>query len=104
MVRDYPKGVWFIGLLFLAVGGRGKGLGKQLVDSIAASVSRSGGEFLHVVVQKQNVRARAFWEREQVRFHSEQPLFDHPKNFVDMLNVALNEPYMVGGGMGDMDF
>ena len=88
MVRDYPKGVWFIGLLFLAPDARGKGLGKQLVTAIAAGVHRAGGTALRVLVQHANIRARNFWTREGFGFHSEHKTPDTGK-MADVLERLL---------------
>ncbi len=55
---------WYIGLLILRPAERRRGLGRKLVDELRAWIAARGGTVVRVVVQEQNPRARAFWERE----------------------------------------
>ncbi|HVZ74169.1 MAG TPA: GNAT family N-acetyltransferase [Polyangia bacterium] len=55
---------WYVGLLLLRPDRRGGGLGARAFAGVRAWIAARGGATVRVVVQRQNPRARAFWERE----------------------------------------
>jgi GNAT superfamily N-acetyltransferase len=64
VVRDYPaSGEWYLGLLLLHPGERGRGLGERVYEAVEAWVRRRGGAAMWLAVLEQNPRARRFWKR-----------------------------------------
>jgi ribosomal protein S18 acetylase RimI-like enzyme len=64
IIQNYPEdGIWFVGLLFVARGERGQGLGSRLVDAICTHISKQGGRAARIAVADKNTRAIRFWER-----------------------------------------
>jgi ribosomal protein S18 acetylase RimI-like enzyme len=64
VVRDYPAPrEWFLGLLMLAPGARGGGLGERILGGLEAALRAEGASALWLAVLEQNPRARRFWER-----------------------------------------
>ena len=65
LLQGYPSArEWFIGLLLLHPEHRGGGLGARLCRDILDWIRVQGGIAVRLVVQHQNQRARAFWERQ----------------------------------------
>lgn len=62
--RGYPdEGTWWIGLLMLAPGVRGQGLGCRLVSGFAGYAAGQGAAALMLGVVEENQAALAFWQR-----------------------------------------
>jgi GNAT superfamily N-acetyltransferase len=65
LLGGYPtERDWYIGLLLLHPDERARGLGRALVAAVRRWLAERDGDVVRVVVQEQNPRARAFWERE----------------------------------------
>lgn len=65
LVPAYPgEGDWWIGLLLVGPGLRGRGLGSAVVDAVGRWTVDGGGRRLWLCVQEQNGRAHAFWRRQ----------------------------------------
>ena len=66
LLQGYPSpGEWFIGLLLLHPSYRGAGLGTELCNALMTWIGGEGGTAVRLLVQHQNHKARAFWERQQ---------------------------------------
>lgn len=64
VVRDYPApGEWFLGLMLLVPGQRGRGLGTRAYRAVERWARRQGSAAMWLAVLAQNPRARRFWER-----------------------------------------
>ncbi len=62
--RDYPQAdVWYIGLLLFIPQARGSGVGKAIVESLAAVATAQGARELQLNVVEQNAGAYRFWKR-----------------------------------------
>lgn len=60
IIGDYPeKGIWTIGYLLIHPKYRNKGLGSKFIKDLYKTLTPSK---LRCIVQKQNVRALAFWK------------------------------------------
>lgn len=60
----YPeRGITWIGLMLFDPAARSRGLGAALVAELEREVRAAGAVALQLIVQAQNPRARAFWER-----------------------------------------
>lgn len=57
----------YIGLLLIDAASRGRGLGRRLLDQLAACARDRGATRLLLAVLDDNPRGRAFWEREGFR-------------------------------------
>ena len=62
---------WYIGLLLIAPEHRGKRLGRRFCAAILDWIAGQNGVMVRLVVQHQNPRARAFWEREGFAIENE---------------------------------
>ena len=59
--RHYPDGAtWWIGLLMLAPGARGQGLGREIVEAFVAFVRSQGGTSVDLGVVEDNASAYEF--------------------------------------------
>lgn len=64
LVRGFPAaGESYLGLLLLAPGERGAGLGAALLDSIEEHCRAAGDRALYLAVVERNVDAVRFWQR-----------------------------------------
>jgi GNAT superfamily N-acetyltransferase len=64
LLEGYPdRRTWFLGLIFLAPGARGGGLGTQLLDDIAELARARGGQALRLAVALANPDARRLYDR-----------------------------------------
>ena len=64
LLEGYPdEHTWMLGLIFVAPGARGRGLGTQLIDAICAHVRAAGGRTLRLGVVPANTGARRLYER-----------------------------------------
>lgn len=64
LLEGYPDAhTWVLGLIFIAPGARGRGLGTQLIEAICAHVRASGGRTLRLGVVPENTGARRLYER-----------------------------------------
>jgi RimJ/RimL family protein N-acetyltransferase len=87
LIRGYPQnGFWFLGLLFVAPWTRNIGLGTRILDTICAHVKRQGGHALRLGVVRENVRARALYERTQFHFIYDRER-TQPNGFTVMVDV-----------------
>ncbi|MDQ6434028.1 GNAT family N-acetyltransferase [Mesorhizobium sp. LHD-90] len=74
MAFGYPEaGDAYIGLLLIDPAHRGKGLGQALVEHLAAMARTENAGRMLVAVLDENVRGRAFWEREGFRLERSFP-------------------------------
>ena len=65
VLRGYPAPqVWWIGLLMLAPDARGAGLGREIVETVAAWAASKGAFALQLGVQSQNEAGLRFWRRQ----------------------------------------
>ncbi len=63
-LRNYPHdGIWWLGLLLVAPGSRGHGLGRRLYAAFESWATAQGATELRLCVQAQNTRAHEFWQR-----------------------------------------
>jgi ribosomal protein S18 acetylase RimI-like enzyme len=63
LIDGYPtQGTWYVGLFVLEPDERGRGLGRTIWAELEGWIRKNSGHTVRLVVQKQNVRARAFWE------------------------------------------
>ncbi len=62
-MRHYPdEGAWWIGLLMLDPGVRGRGLGRALVDGFAEYARSEGAASIMLGVVEENLPAYRFWQ------------------------------------------
>jgi GNAT superfamily N-acetyltransferase len=65
ILRGHPEpGDWYLGLLLLDPSARGRGIGRRVIDWLAASASHRGARRFLVCVLEENRKGRAFWARE----------------------------------------
>jgi ribosomal protein S18 acetylase RimI-like enzyme len=63
LVEGYPEpGSWYVSLLFLDPAARGGGLGGAIWAATEIWIRARGATQARLIVQTQNLRARAFWE------------------------------------------
>ena len=55
---------WYVGLLLLVPAARGRGVGTEVWLGLRDWMRGSGAEVVRLVVQKQNLPARAFWDKQ----------------------------------------
>ena len=68
-MAHYPEvGDWWIGLLLLSPGARGKGLGRRVVEGFADYVLTKHGKSLLLGVVEENVKAYRFWQQSGFEF------------------------------------
>jgi len=64
LVMDYPApGVWYVGLLLIHPGSRGRGMGRSLVTALGVYARAKGAESLRLGVVAGNAPGLAFWSR-----------------------------------------
>jgi GNAT superfamily N-acetyltransferase len=72
LLQGFPAaGEWYIGLLLLHPDRRSEGLGARACAAALAWIRAEGGVAVRLIVQQQNPRARAFWERQGFAFERE---------------------------------
>jgi ribosomal protein S18 acetylase RimI-like enzyme len=65
LVDGYPEpGTWYVGLFILDPAERGGGLGRTIWAATEGWIRARGATHARLIVQTQNPRARAFWERQ----------------------------------------
>jgi RimJ/RimL family protein N-acetyltransferase len=63
-IRNHPEpGMWALGLLLFVPEHRGAGLGGEVYEAFERWAAGEGARVIRLVVQDQNTKARAFWER-----------------------------------------
>jgi ribosomal protein S18 acetylase RimI-like enzyme len=63
LIQDYPeKGTWTIGYLLIHPRRRSSGLGRRLIEMLAAVLFERGATKMRSLVQEQNPRALKFWQ------------------------------------------
>jgi GNAT superfamily N-acetyltransferase len=68
LVRDYREpGEWYLGLLLLEPGVRGRGLGERVVRAAEDWARAQGAKRVKLAVAEQNEAGRRFWERQGYR-------------------------------------
>lgn len=55
---------WYVGLLLLHPDARGAGAGTWIWENLRQRMTQEGATTVRLIVQKQNPRARRFWERQ----------------------------------------
>jgi len=64
MARGYPdEHTWYLGLIYVARGARGAGLGTQMIEALCSHVQSAGGRALRLAVVAGNTRARRLYDR-----------------------------------------
>ncbi len=89
---DYPdQGVWWIGLLMLAPGVRGQGLGRKVVESFAEYVRSKECKSIMLGVVDENPEAYAFWQRAGFEFvrQTEPQTFGKKTHTVNVMRRAV---------------
>ncbi len=62
--RNYPEpGIWYVGLLLFHPAKRSGGIGREVLESVAAAARDAGARELQLNVVAQNIKAFAFWSR-----------------------------------------
>jgi ribosomal protein S18 acetylase RimI-like enzyme len=92
LVRGYPDDrTWFLGFLFVAPDNRNMGLGSHLLEAIGAHVKQSGGAAIRLGVVRENLRARALYDRTGFRFlyERERAHANGLTGIIDVLERAL---------------
>jgi len=90
---DGAARAWWIGLLMLAPGVRGRGLGREIVEAFAAFVRSQGGASVDLGVVEDNAPAYEFWQRlgfELVRRTEPRP-FGKKMQQVSVMRRRINE-------------
>ena len=59
---------WFLGFLVVVPDNRNMGLGSHLLEAICAHVKQGGGAAIRLGVVRENLRARALYDRTGFRF------------------------------------
>jgi len=68
ILRDFrERAEWYLGLLLLAPGARGAGLGASILRATIDWVRAEGAHSLRIAVDEQNTAGRRFWERHGFR-------------------------------------
>lgn len=74
VVRGYRRTTdWYIGQLMLTPEARGRGLGKEALEWVSNLARSEGARRLLLCVVEENVKGRAFWEREGFTLRKKTP-------------------------------